>query len=251
MKSVQEAPMPPAPGQPTKKPVWKRWWFWVAVVLVIGGIGSALGGTEPQSDKAAAPPAPETAAPASPSAANSEPSPSKAQESPEPSPTKAESLSRTFEDGTWVVGADIKAGTYRVDAGNGCYWERLKNFSGSFDAIIANGNAIGGPIIVTIEKTDKGFTSQDCGEWSDDLKTPSTDKRTQFGDGMYIVGVDITPGTYRVNAKNGCYWERIRNFTGEFNGIIANDNTKGSTVVEISSKDAGFVSQDCGTWEKV
>lgn len=42
------APPMPEPRAPVqeKKPVWKRWWFWVAVVVVIGIIGSASGGAD-------------------------------------------------------------------------------------------------------------------------------------------------------------------------------------------------------------
>jgi hypothetical protein len=127
----------------------------------------------------------------------------------------------------------------------------VKNFSGDFDAIIANGNAGGGPMVVTIKKTDKGFNSQDCGEWSDDIDTPVTSSRKAFGNGTFIVGVDIKPGTYRVNAGGSCYWERLRGFTGDFDAIITNGNTSGSTIVEIAPSDAGFTSQDCGNWKKV
>jgi len=67
------------------------------------------------------------------------------------------------EDGVYLVGMDIKPGTYRNGAEDGCYWERLSNTSGDFDAIIANGN--GGNQVVTIKKTDKAFNTEDCGAW--------------------------------------------------------------------------------------
>lgn len=82
------------------------------------------------------------------------------------------------------------------------------------------------------------------------MEQPVTQSRNAFGDGTYIVGVDISPGTYRVDANSGCYWERVRNFTSDFNAIIANNNTKDSTIVEIAKSDAGFTSQGCGNWKK-
>lgn len=70
----------------------------------------------------------------------------------------------TFEDGTWVVGADIAPGTYRSNgAGEFCYWERLNGFSGEFDDIIANNNGV---TTVEISDTDTGFASTDCGNWT-------------------------------------------------------------------------------------
>lgn len=45
-----------------------------------------------------------------------------------------------IDAGMYIVGKDIPAGLYKLvsESGSG-YWERLKNASGSFDAIIANG----------------------------------------------------------------------------------------------------------------
>lgn len=70
----------------------------------------------------------------------------------------------TFGDGTHLVGTDIEPGTYRNDGSSACYWERVSGFSGTTADIIANDNPRG-QSFVTIDPTDKGFTSQRCGEW--------------------------------------------------------------------------------------
>jgi hypothetical protein len=78
----------------------------------------------------------------------------------------------SFGDGQYEVGSQpgmVKPGKYRttVPANSGnCYWERQKDLSGGFDAIIANNNhKPGEPIVLTILATDKGFASRGCGEW--------------------------------------------------------------------------------------
>lgn len=75
----------------------------------------------------------------------------------------------TFESGsTLLVPQEIKPGTYRalVPADSYCYWERLKDTSGSLDAIIANNNVEAGKkATVTISAHDKAFNSRDCGTW--------------------------------------------------------------------------------------
>lgn len=43
----------------------------------------------------------------------------------------------SFGAGTYQVGDDITAGTYRNDGSDRCYWERLSNGGGGFDGIIA------------------------------------------------------------------------------------------------------------------
>lgn len=69
-------------------------------------------------------------------------------------------------DGVFLVGEDVKPGTYRTQgsAGLGCYWARLSGTSGNFDEIITNGNAEG-PTTVTIAKSDKAFETSGCQEW--------------------------------------------------------------------------------------
>src|SRR5687768_5426454 len=71
-----------------------------------------------------------------------------------------------FNEGTFVVGTDIAAGTWQSNGtGSSCYWERLNGFGGTFGNIIANffGTA---PGIVTISATDQGFSSSGCGVWT-------------------------------------------------------------------------------------
>lgn len=71
----------------------------------------------------------------------------------------------SFGDGTFLVGSEILAGTYKTsnDVGR-CYYERLSGLTGSFDDIIANGNPKG-PAIIEILPTDKAFKSSGCGTW--------------------------------------------------------------------------------------
>jgi len=101
-----------------------------------------------------------------------------------------------FGDGTFKVGTDIQPGTYRTRTGSpGCYWERMKDFTGGVDSILANDNT-DSPAVDTILSTDAGFKSQNCGTWTQDLSAITTSK-TSFSDGVYIVGTDLLPGTYK------------------------------------------------------
>lgn len=64
------------------------------------------------------------------------------------------SVNGPFEDGTFLVGEEVAPGTYRTDgSGGSCYWERLRNTSGEFEAIIAN-NAVSGPSTMTVSASD-------------------------------------------------------------------------------------------------
>jgi hypothetical protein len=181
---------------------------------------------------------------------DAEESPEPSPEPPGPSPTPARPRFRTFGDGQHVVGEDIRPGTYRTrEPSTGCYWARLKGFSGELDDIAANENT-NFPTIVTIYATDKGFESNDCGEWTSDLSA-ITSSRTRFDDGVFIVGTDMRAGTYRSTPQDGCYWARLSGFSGELRHTIANDNTDAQAVVRIRSTDKGFESSGCGPWRPI
>jgi hypothetical protein len=70
-----------------------------------------------------------------------------------------------------------------------------------------------------------------------------------FASGTFIVRTDIAPGTYRARGS-GCYWARLRAFTGELGAIIANGNPRGQAIVTIKASDRGFTSTRCGTWTR-
>ena len=156
--------------------------------------------------------------------------------------------SRTFRDGLRKVGSGIAPGTYRTrERSPGCYWARLAGFSGELGDLIANGNEMGAAV-VTIRPSDQGFESRSCGTWTSDLSSVTSAVDDPFGDGKWIVGTDIAPGTWRAAAPETCYWARLRGFSGGLGDLIANDN--GNGVVTITGSDRGFSSQRCGLWTK-
>jgi len=67
------------------------------------------------------------------------------------------------DDGTWLVGSEVKPGTYRSQNFGDCYWARLRSTDGGINAIIDNG--LGPNQTVTIKRTDKAFETARCGVW--------------------------------------------------------------------------------------
>jgi len=69
----------------------------------------------------------------------------------------------------WIVGAQITPGTYRAEtAVQGCFWQRVSNFTGAGDAVLGSSIATGpGVQLATIAATDAGFsTNVECGTWT-------------------------------------------------------------------------------------
>ena len=185
-------------------------------------------------------------------AATDDPESATQSEAPTPEPTQ-EFL--TFGEGDLLVGTDVQAGTYRTrTVGTLCYWERLSGFGGSLEEIIANGTG-SGYFTIRIAMTDAGFNSSGCGEWSTDLSAVTDDPAGPITeDGVYIVGTDLAPGTWRSEGGSefGCYAARLSGFGGTLNEIISNDlASEGGLIITIAASDVGFETTGCGTWTKV
>lgn len=223
----------------------------VAVLFVVGLIGAALGGGEDESaiqqpTVAATPEATDESA-GEDSSVGPVASPTPTGEAETPATPTEEPVADEVSfpgNGMYEVGADIKPGLYRSE-GSG-YWERLKDAEGSLDSIIANGNATG-PAYVQIKKSDAYFATNGMGDWV--LVDPDARgaEATEFGEGIYMVGVDIKPGTYKASGSG--YWARLRNADGGLDAIIANGNPQGNAIVKIKATDKFFESNGMdGNW---
>ncbi|HET9871418.1 MAG TPA: hypothetical protein VFP89_02315 [Propionibacteriaceae bacterium] len=71
-----------------------------------------------------------------------------------------------------------------------------------------------------------------------------------IGEGTFIVGDDIRPGRYKARAASGdsCYWARLKDDSGDFDSIIANNVTSGSASVTIKPSDGAFETRGCTPW---
>jgi hypothetical protein len=166
--SQQQYPGQPHPQQwqpqPPPQPKKRRWLHFVgypgAVILglIIGAAGASGGTTTAGSD-----PAPTTTTTTTTTTVTVEKGAPVAK--PTVTATKTitaqppEARAAITEDGTWLVGSEVKPGTYRSGNNPDCYWARL----GSNDDIIDNG--LGPNQTVTIRRTDHAFETRGCGEW--------------------------------------------------------------------------------------
>ena len=168
---------------------------------------------------------------------------------------EAEKKAAFSGDGDFQVGSDVKPGTYRTTGNDDgmCYWERAKDASGEMDSLLANDN-VTGTSYVTVKAGDKLFKSSDCNDWEAvDAKAKGSPATEMSGDGgMFRVGADIAPGTYKStgNTDDSCYWERTKDAEHGIDSILANDNANGTAVVRISASDGYFKTAGCKDWKK-
>ena len=163
-----------------------------------------------------------------------------------PAPTATPIPPQGFGDGTWIVGSEIQPGTYAAGPGlDFCTWKRLSGFSGEFEDIIEFD--FSSRPIVTISASDTGFESGGCNKWEPIAQAITT----PTGDGTWLVGEEIAPGTYSTPGVDFCSWKRLRGFSGAFEDIIAFDFADARQIVTIQSTDVGFTSSGCGAWTEV
>jgi hypothetical protein len=154
-------------------------------------------------------------------------------------------------DGDWLVGTDALPGTYANLHGGDCLWARLGDEA---DPVIAiEWRMEPGAALVSIHATDTSFVSSGCGTWiSDEMPLVASPKHPR-GSGIYRIGRDMQPGTWRADNPDGtCSWERLADFGGSDAEIIASGiaTVPGWVVVMIEDTDAGFSAEGCGTWRQ-
>lgn len=76
----------------------------------------------------------------------------------------------------------------------------------------------------------------------------SSEQNTIPGDGTFIVGEDIQPGTYETEGSEYCYWERLSGTSGTMDDVIANGVPTGPAIVTISPSDEAFSTEGCSGW---
>ena len=76
----------------------------------------------------------------------------------------------------------------------------------------------------------------------------SAKANTVSGEGTFVVGEDIQPGTYRAAASPGCYWARLRSL--DTSDVIDNDNADGPVAVQILPSDKAFTAARCADFHK-
>jgi hypothetical protein len=72
-------------------------------------------------------------------------------------------------------------------------------------------------------------------------------EKSEIEDGIWQVGVDIEPGTYRPEGGSGCYWALLN--SADTSDIENNGGFSPNQTLTIDS--AWFQTDGCGVWEKI
>ena len=159
-----------------------------------------------------------------------------------------------FGDGTYLVGPEVAPGRYfAYSPSEHCSWYRTDDFGmvGPWNWGIEfnwEWNVPTAIAIVDITASDAGFISEGCGTWTTTV-IPRAAPGEAPADGLWIVGLEITPGRYRAATGASCTWSRLGAFGGGHDDDHRLHDTRTSTIGTSSSisppSDAGFYSKGC------
>ncbi|HYF75008.1 MAG TPA: hypothetical protein VD757_00360, partial [Candidatus Nitrosocosmicus sp.] len=201
-----------------KKPVTKKWWFWVLIIVLgLGVIGNMGGGTDKPAN------VPEGS---STEVGDAAPTPTKESEKKEPD--------IWIKEGMYKVGNDVAAGEYLI-ASNGsmAYFQVTSDSSGTLESIITNDNF---GTFRYIKVKDGQYIEMKNAEMVPIEKAPVLQPVDgKYIPGMYKVGRDIEPGEYKVipDGNGMSYVEVSSDCKGEFMDIVSNDNFDSEQYVTI------------------
>jgi len=152
-----------------------------------------------------------------------------------------------FSDGQYIVGKDIKAGLYKVTLTDTKtkvgYIERASSADMSAASILANITFMGDGY-VKIKSTDVAVKLHGIGITPINYKNLTPNYKNEASSGTYLVGVDIKPGTYKIDSTatgtNKAYFARLSSVSMDKNDIIKYQFFKGYVTVQILPTDVAL-----------
>lgn len=161
-------------------------------------------------------------------------------------------------DGIKKVGRDVAPGTYysvRVpDHMVYCTWSKLnspdysdivKRKDGSLEDAYSSG-----PSLITVTSADRYIGLSDCGNWHR-ISSAGPSRSIIPSDGIWRVGVQVTPGTYQVSHAKECIYTSLK--SADPHDVIDDKYSAPGKISTFVVK-AGYYAiwtSNCGTWKRV
>lgn len=188
-----------------KKPIYKRVWFWVIIVIVVAGvIGAGNSGSDKDTDSGK-------------KAENTVTTKESGDEKKEKEEVKTEAYTTEFSAGHYEAGVDFPAGTYKITAVSGSGNVSSSNmYSGGLNEVMSSEPEeglsvadfsgaklkkgvslnVGGTVVISI--------SSDAAEVSAmEARENALTEEKELSSGNYVAGTDFPAGVYDVVAVSG------------------------------------------------
>lgn len=152
-----------------------------------------------------------------------------------PSSQETEEEAASLRSGTYIVGDDIAPGLYRTTG----YWALLEETQDIIDNNFIDDDEPGYALL-SVPETCVPFV-EISGTATPIEQIPFFDPLAEgVTQGVYLVGFDIQPGTYRVSDPDGAYAARLAVLpTGEWD-ILDNNFSDGNVILTVEPGDFAF-----------
>jgi hypothetical protein len=158
----------------------------------------------------------------------------------------------SFGQGKFTVGSGIKPGIYRsksvIKSGTNCFWH-ITTTGSNGNEDIAIDNSKGGILTLNLQK-GMDIETKRCGTFvKSSLTAPRGTPRTTVRNGVWLVGVDMEPGTYKVDKDifgKSCYL-KIYTAGSNLEDLLEIENyTRGTPYATLQIGEE-FYNNGCGT----
>lgn len=225
-------------SEKVKKSIYKKWWFWLIVLIVFSGI---IGSISDNNDVAKEP---EKVEDVISEQRGFEDEPAETAEELEENEDDAveEEADETSDNiifpGTYKVGEDMAPGEYLIIPHSGmAYIESAKDSTGKIESIIFNDNLINGANSYVTLNEGEYFKIEGADAYSMEVAPKLNPVDGIYRDGMYKVGQDIPAGEYKVILDSDIgfgYIEVSKDSSHKIESIVTNENIQADTYITVS-----------------
>lgn len=225
-----------------KKPIFKKWWFWVLIVLLIGIIGNMGSETENQPESA-------NGAVTTPENVKDDSQQSEDKKDDEPTEEEWQESYKKIALNEFQSYVELSV---RGTLSDERHESAVKVLKKQAEKITGDSKEQFTKLAEAVEQDDmeagkKVYLALGGEDFEELNQKPAPKKVTIDANGTFAVNDEVQPGLYR--AEDGIiYWARTSGFSGELDEILANGNGSGPTIVEIKKSDVGFQSTGIGEW---
>jgi hypothetical protein len=164
-------------------------------------------------------------------------------------------------DGLFVVGLDITAGVYRTPGpagGNGGFFSLLKSTS---TRDVMEHSSVKGPATITVGRGVKAVQVRGCRPWSrlgdtlDEVIAAASKPDSTAGiggDGLFVVGLDITAGVYRTPGPaggNGGFFSLLKSTSTR--DVMEFSSVKGPATITVGRGVKAVQVRGCRPWSRL
>ncbi|MDF1509413.1 hypothetical protein PZE06_14785 [Robertmurraya sp. DFI.2.37] len=214
-----------------RKPVYKKWWFWLLAIIIIIAL-TQCGDEEANNNETS-----NENAQTDETTNNGVKGEETNNERDNKDSAGEEETDTKINAGVYKIGSDIPAGEYLVFANGAGYIESASDSTGQLESIIFNDNlASGGHTYVTLNEGEY-FKLQGADMYPVDSAPSIIPEDGLYENGMFKVGQDIPAGEYKVildSAIGMGYLEVSKDSRHQIDSIVTNENVQSDMYITIS-----------------